>query len=183
MSIKGICLVGVVLRFTEYIEEVVPGCLVWTQSSLLDLTFGGLAFFCPWYLFIYVSIFLLLHKIDFYLIFRLTCYADICETLSLCLVTSCFFPCIFWSRVTVFAFPPSVLVLHVFVQQKEPSSDASSPSSPRFAPPSKRTRRQTASEPSSSDTSPSPQTKGQRVSWGIPTYRTRSDRGLVWPHK
>ncbi|XP_030577511.1 ATPase family AAA domain-containing protein 2B isoform X2 [Archocentrus centrarchus] len=56
---------------------------------------------------------------------------------------------------------------------KEPSSDASSPSSPRFAPPSKRTRRQTASEPSSSDTSPSPQTKGQRVSWGIPTYRTR----------
>uniref|UniRef100_A0A669CDZ3 ATPase family AAA domain-containing protein 2 n=1 Tax=Oreochromis niloticus TaxID=8128 RepID=A0A669CDZ3_ORENI len=62
----------------------------------------------------------------------------------------------------------------VFVQQKEPSSDASSPSSPRFAPPSKRTRRQTASEPSSSDTSPSPQTKGQRVSWGIPTYCTRS---------
>uniref|UniRef100_A0A3Q0R8I2 ATPase family AAA domain-containing protein 2 n=1 Tax=Amphilophus citrinellus TaxID=61819 RepID=A0A3Q0R8I2_AMPCI len=51
---------------------------------------------------------------------------------------------------------------------------ASSPSSPRFAPPSKRTRRQTASEPSSSDTSPSPQTKGQRVSWGISTYRTRS---------
>uniref|UniRef100_A0A4W6E253 ATPase family AAA domain-containing protein 2 n=1 Tax=Lates calcarifer TaxID=8187 RepID=A0A4W6E253_LATCA len=42
------------------------------------------------------------------------------------------------------------------------------------APPSKRTRRQTASEPSSSDTSPSPQTKGQRVSWDIPTYRTRS---------
>uniref|UniRef100_A0A665VI00 ATPase family AAA domain-containing protein 2 n=1 Tax=Echeneis naucrates TaxID=173247 RepID=A0A665VI00_ECHNA len=38
------------------------------------------------------------------------------------------------------------------------------------APPSKRTRRQTASEPSSSDTSPSPQTKGQRVSWDIPTY-------------
>uniref|UniRef100_A0A3Q3GH50 ATPase family AAA domain-containing protein 2 n=1 Tax=Labrus bergylta TaxID=56723 RepID=A0A3Q3GH50_9LABR len=47
-------------------------------------------------------------------------------------------------------------------------------SSPRLAPPSKRTRRQTASEPSSSDTSPSPQTKGQRVSWDIPTYRTRS---------
>uniref|UniRef100_A0AAX7W0U2 ATPase family AAA domain-containing protein 2 n=1 Tax=Astatotilapia calliptera TaxID=8154 RepID=A0AAX7W0U2_ASTCA len=58
-------------------------------------------------------------------------------------------------------------------EHKEPSSDASSPSSPRFAPPSKRTRRQTASEPSSSDTSPSPQTKGQRVSWGIPTYCTR----------
>lgn len=49
----------------------------------------------------------------------------------------------------------------------------SSPSSPRSAPPSKRTRRQVASEPSSSDTSPSPQTKGQRVSWDIPTYRTR----------
>uniref|UniRef100_G3PFL0 ATPase family AAA domain-containing protein 2 n=1 Tax=Gasterosteus aculeatus aculeatus TaxID=481459 RepID=G3PFL0_GASAC len=56
----------------------------------------------------------------------------------------------------------------------------SSPSSPRLAPPSKRTRRQTASEPSSSDTSPSPQTKGQRVSWEIPTYRTRSAAGL--PH-
>ncbi|XP_040920555.1 ATPase family AAA domain-containing protein 2B isoform X1 [Toxotes jaculatrix] len=57
--------------------------------------------------------------------------------------------------------------------QKEPSSDVSSPSSPWLAPPSKRTRRQTASEPSSSDTSPSPQTKSQRVSWDIPTYRTR----------
>ncbi|XP_045916512.1 ATPase family AAA domain-containing protein 2B isoform X1 [Micropterus dolomieu] len=58
-------------------------------------------------------------------------------------------------------------------EHKEASSDVSSPSSPRLAPPSKRTRRQTASEPSSSDTSPSPQTKGQRVSWDIPTYRTR----------
>ncbi|XP_047243849.1 ATPase family AAA domain-containing protein 2B isoform X2 [Girardinichthys multiradiatus] len=58
-------------------------------------------------------------------------------------------------------------------EHKEPSSDASSPSSPRLAPPAKRTRRQTASEPSSSDTSPSPQAKGQRVSWGLPTYRTR----------
>uniref|UniRef100_UPI0037E736EF ATPase family AAA domain-containing protein 2B n=1 Tax=Semicossyphus pulcher TaxID=241346 RepID=UPI0037E736EF len=58
-------------------------------------------------------------------------------------------------------------------EHKEHSSDVSSPSSPRLAPPSKRTRRQTASEPSSSDTSPSPQTKGQRVSWDIPTYRTR----------
>ncbi|KAM9339136.1 ATPase family AAA domain-containing protein 2B [Symphorus nematophorus] len=58
-------------------------------------------------------------------------------------------------------------------EHKEPSSDVSTPSSPRLAPPSKRTRRQTASEPSSSDTSPSPQTKGQRVSWDIPTYRTR----------
>ncbi|XP_061563227.1 ATPase family AAA domain-containing protein 2B isoform X2 [Cololabis saira] len=59
------------------------------------------------------------------------------------------------------------------VEHKEPSSDASSPSSPRMAPPSKRTRRQTASEPSSSDTSPSPQAKSPRVSWGIPTYCTR----------
>ncbi|XP_076611635.1 ATPase family AAA domain-containing protein 2B [Chaetodon auriga] len=58
-------------------------------------------------------------------------------------------------------------------EHKDPSSDVSSPSSPRLPPPSKRTRRQTASEPSSSDTSPSPQTKGQRVTWGIPTYRTR----------
>ncbi|XP_028253040.1 ATPase family AAA domain-containing protein 2B isoform X2 [Parambassis ranga] len=58
-------------------------------------------------------------------------------------------------------------------EHKEPSSDASPPSSPRLEPPSKRTRRQIACEQSSSDTSPSPQTKGQRVSWGIPTYRTR----------
>ncbi|XP_041831829.1 ATPase family AAA domain-containing protein 2B isoform X2 [Melanotaenia boesemani] len=58
-------------------------------------------------------------------------------------------------------------------EHKEPSSDASSPSSPRLAPPSKRTRRQTVSEPSSSDTSPSPQAKTQKVSWGLPTYRTR----------
>uniref|UniRef100_A0A4W6DZX5 ATPase family AAA domain-containing protein 2 n=1 Tax=Lates calcarifer TaxID=8187 RepID=A0A4W6DZX5_LATCA len=50
------------------------------------------------------------------------------------------------------------------------------------APPSKRTRRQTASEPSSSDTSPSPQTKGQRVSWDIPTYRTRSAAGFWFTH-
>uniref|UniRef100_A0A672HQS3 ATPase family AAA domain containing 2B n=1 Tax=Salarias fasciatus TaxID=181472 RepID=A0A672HQS3_SALFA len=66
------------------------------------------------------------------------------------------------------------LTLCVNAQQKDPGSDASSPSSPRLAPPSKRTRRQVASEPSSSDTSPSPQTKGQRVSWDIPTYHTRS---------
>ncbi|TNN41896.1 ATPase family AAA domain-containing protein 2B [Liparis tanakae] len=58
-------------------------------------------------------------------------------------------------------------------EHKEPSSDVSSPGSPRLPPPSKRTRRQAASEPSSSDTSPSPQAKGQRVSWEIPTYRTR----------
>ncbi|XP_061785401.1 ATPase family AAA domain-containing protein 2B isoform X1 [Nerophis lumbriciformis] len=56
---------------------------------------------------------------------------------------------------------------------KDMSSDVSSPSSPRLSPPSKRLRRQTMSEPSSSDTSPSPQTKGQRVSWDLPTYRTR----------
>uniref|UniRef100_A0A3P8UP21 ATPase family AAA domain-containing protein 2 n=3 Tax=Cynoglossus semilaevis TaxID=244447 RepID=A0A3P8UP21_CYNSE len=58
-------------------------------------------------------------------------------------------------------------------EPKEPCSDVSSPSSPRVSPPSKRTRRQVASEPSSTDTSPSPQTKGQRVSWDIPTYHTR----------
>ncbi|XP_077442604.1 ATPase family AAA domain-containing protein 2B isoform X2 [Stigmatopora argus] len=46
-------------------------------------------------------------------------------------------------------------------------------SSPRLSPPAKRPHRQMTSEPSSSDTSPSPQTKGQRVSWGLPTYRTR----------
>uniref|UniRef100_A0A4W5PQQ5 ATPase family AAA domain-containing protein 2 n=1 Tax=Hucho hucho TaxID=62062 RepID=A0A4W5PQQ5_9TELE len=39
-----------------------------------------------------------------------------------------------------------------------------SPSSPRMSPPSKRTRRQTP--PSSSDITPSSQSKGQRVSWG-----------------
>ncbi|XP_071378344.1 ATPase family AAA domain-containing protein 2B [Centroberyx affinis] len=58
-------------------------------------------------------------------------------------------------------------------EHKEPNSDVSSPSSPRLSPPSKRARRQITSDPSSSDTSPSPQTKGQRVSWDIPTYRTR----------
>ncbi|CAL8315805.1 unnamed protein product [Merluccius merluccius] len=58
-------------------------------------------------------------------------------------------------------------------EHKEPGSDVSSPSSPRMSPPTKRTRRQIPSTPSSSDTSPSPQTKGQRVNWDIPTYRTR----------
>ncbi|XP_058469113.1 ATPase family AAA domain-containing protein 2B [Solea solea] len=58
-------------------------------------------------------------------------------------------------------------------EHKDPGSDVSSPSSPRLSPPSKRSRRQITSEPSSSDTSPSPQTKGQRVSWDIPTYHTR----------
>ncbi|KAG7261555.1 hypothetical protein CRUP_026393 [Coryphaenoides rupestris] len=57
-------------------------------------------------------------------------------------------------------------------EHKEPGSDVSSPSSP-LLPPTKRTRRQMNSTPSSSDTSPSPQTKGQRVNWDIPTYRTR----------
>ncbi|KAM9778795.1 ATPase family AAA domain-containing protein 2B isoform X1 [Syngnathus typhle] len=55
-------------------------------------------------------------------------------------------------------------------EHKEMSSDASSP---RLSPPAKRPHRQMTPEPSSSDTSPSPQTKGQRVSWDIPTYRTR----------
>ncbi|XP_056151162.1 ATPase family AAA domain-containing protein 2B [Lampris incognitus] len=54
-------------------------------------------------------------------------------------------------------------------EHKDPGSDMSSSSSPRLSPPSKRSRRQI----SSSDTSPSPQAKGQRVSWDIPTYRTR----------
>ncbi|XP_041720951.2 ATPase family AAA domain-containing protein 2B-like isoform X1 [Coregonus clupeaformis] len=60
-------------------------------------------------------------------------------------------------------------------EHKDPSSDVSSPSSPGLSPPSKRTRRQT----SSSDTSPSPQAKGQRVSWGMPTYRTRLSSGAL----
>uniref|UniRef100_A0A8C4I3C2 ATPase family AAA domain containing 2B n=1 Tax=Dicentrarchus labrax TaxID=13489 RepID=A0A8C4I3C2_DICLA len=90
------------------------------------------------------------------------------------------FPLLACSDCLLFFSPSSALKLVqcLFVQQKEPSSDVSSPSSPRLAPPSKRTRRQVASEPSSSDTSPSPQTKGQRVSWDIPTYRTRSAAGL-----
>lgn len=73
------------------------------------------------------------------------------------------------------------LVYCLFVDQKEPTSDASTPSSPRLAPPTKRTRRELTSEPSSSDTSPSPQAKGQRVSWDIPTYCTRSviDKRLI----
>uniref|UniRef100_A0A3Q2XF69 ATPase family AAA domain-containing protein 2 n=1 Tax=Hippocampus comes TaxID=109280 RepID=A0A3Q2XF69_HIPCM len=53
--------------------------------------------------------------------------------------------------------------------EKEMSSDVSSA---QLSPPAKRPHRQMTSEPSSSDTSPSPQTKGQRVSWDIPTYRT-----------
>ncbi|XP_055088016.1 ATPase family AAA domain-containing protein 2B isoform X2 [Periophthalmus magnuspinnatus] len=59
----------------------------------------------------------------------------------------------------------------------EPSSDMSTPSSPR-SPPSKRTR-----EASSSDLSPSPRTRGQRISWSIPPHRTRlSSRGVQNGH-
>ncbi|XP_041952498.1 ATPase family AAA domain-containing protein 2B isoform X3 [Alosa sapidissima] len=61
---------------------------------------------------------------------------------------------------------------------KEASSDVSSPSSPRLSPPSKRTRRQTRT-PSSSDTSPSPQSKEQRVSWHVPHYCTRLSSGAL----
>ncbi|XP_031438044.1 ATPase family AAA domain-containing protein 2B isoform X2 [Clupea harengus] len=61
---------------------------------------------------------------------------------------------------------------------KEASSDVSSPCSPRQSPPSKRTRRQTRT-PSSSDTSPSPQSKEQRVSWHVPHYCTRLSSGAI----
>lgn len=177
MSIKGICLVGAVLRFTGYIEEVGSGRLVSWQSSILDLTLSDLVLLCPRFFYFFSPP----HEIYFYLIFKETLYADICETFSLYLLSSFFLSLFFLIVCHSFAFTPlSSGVMCVFVQQKEPSSDASSPSSPRFAPPSKRTRRQTASEPSSSDTSPSPQTKGQRVSWGIPTYCTRSALGLVF---
>ncbi|XP_010880476.2 ATPase family AAA domain-containing protein 2B isoform X2 [Esox lucius] len=57
-------------------------------------------------------------------------------------------------------------------EEHDPGSDASSS---RLSPPSKRTRRLT----SSSDTSPSPQAKGQRVSWVMPTYRTRLSSGAL----
>ncbi|KAG5846369.1 hypothetical protein ANANG_G00114190 [Anguilla anguilla] len=53
---------------------------------------------------------------------------------------------------------------------KDPGSDVSS-SSARLSPPRTRTRRHTT--PSSSDTSPSPQVKGQRVTWNIPAHHTR----------
>uniref|UniRef100_A0A8C1TUG3 ATPase family AAA domain-containing protein 2 n=1 Tax=Cyprinus carpio TaxID=7962 RepID=A0A8C1TUG3_CYPCA len=46
-------------------------------------------------------------------------------------------------------------------------------SSPRLSPPPKRTRRQTP--PSSTDTSPSPQSKGQRGSWTMSKHCTRGD--------
>uniref|UniRef100_A0A8C8HAL4 ATPase family AAA domain-containing protein 2 n=1 Tax=Oncorhynchus tshawytscha TaxID=74940 RepID=A0A8C8HAL4_ONCTS len=57
--------------------------------------------------------------------------------------------------------------------QNDPSSDVSSPSSPRMSPPSKRTRRQTP--PSSSDITPSSQAKGQRVSWVMSTHPHKVD--------
>ncbi|KAJ8275399.1 hypothetical protein COCON_G00100240 [Conger conger] len=53
---------------------------------------------------------------------------------------------------------------------KDPGSDVSS-SSARLSPPSKRTRCRTT--PSSSDTSPGPQVKGQRVTWNIPSQHSR----------
>ncbi|XP_071269069.1 ATPase family AAA domain-containing protein 2B isoform X1 [Salvelinus alpinus] len=62
-------------------------------------------------------------------------------------------------------------------EHKDPSSDVSSPSSPGMSPPSKRTRRQTP--PSSSDITPSSQAKGQRVSWVMPTHRTRLSSGAL----
>lgn len=177
MSIKGICLVGAVLRFTGYIEEVGSGRLVSWQSSILDLTLSDLVLLSPRFFFFPApwNIFLLNIQRD------LVC-RYLWNILSVFVILFFFFLSLFFLIVChSFAFTPlSSGVMCVFVQQKEPSSDASSPSSPRFAPPSKRTRRQTASEPSSSDTSPSPQTKGQRVSWGIPTYCTRSALGLVF---
>ncbi|XP_026114018.1 ATPase family AAA domain-containing protein 2B-like isoform X1 [Carassius auratus] len=61
-------------------------------------------------------------------------------------------------------------------QPKEPSSDVNS-SSPRLSPPPKRTRRQTP--PSSTDTSPSPQSKGQRGSWTMSKHCTRLSTGAL----
>ncbi|RXN23272.1 ATPase family AAA domain-containing 2B isoform X1 [Labeo rohita] len=61
-------------------------------------------------------------------------------------------------------------------QPKEPSSDVNS-SSPRLSPPPKRTRRQTP--PSSTDTSPSPQSKGQRGPWTMSKHCTRLSTGAL----
>uniref|UniRef100_A0A6Q2X2C5 ATPase family AAA domain-containing protein 2 n=1 Tax=Esox lucius TaxID=8010 RepID=A0A6Q2X2C5_ESOLU len=75
------------------------------------------------------------------------------------------------------SFSPCVYLSNNFhPPQKDPGSDASSS---RLSPPSKRTRRLT----SSSDTSPSPQAKGQRVSWVMPTYRLASGPQPVVSHK
>ncbi|XP_060773730.1 ATPase family AAA domain-containing protein 2B isoform X3 [Neoarius graeffei] len=59
---------------------------------------------------------------------------------------------------------------------KDPSSNISS-GSPRLSPPSKRKRRHTT--PSSSDTSPSPQSKGQRVTWNTSKHCTRLSTGAL----
>ncbi|XP_052443070.1 ATPase family AAA domain-containing protein 2B isoform X1 [Carassius gibelio] len=61
-------------------------------------------------------------------------------------------------------------------QPKEPGSDVNS-SSPRLSPPPKRTRRQTP--PSSTDTSPSPQSKGQRAPWTMSKHCTRLSTGAL----
>ncbi|XP_073708931.1 ATPase family AAA domain-containing protein 2B [Garra rufa] len=60
--------------------------------------------------------------------------------------------------------------------RKEPSSDVNS-SSPRLSPPPKRTRRHTP--PSSTDTSPSPQSKGQRGPWTMSKHCTRLSTGAL----
>ncbi|KAK3516621.1 hypothetical protein QTP70_022045, partial [Hemibagrus guttatus] len=52
-----------------------------------------------------------------------------------------------------------------------------SPGSPRLSPPSKRKRRHTT--PSSSDTSPSPQSKAQRVTWSTSKHCTRLSTGAL----
>ncbi|KAB5539855.1 hypothetical protein PHYPO_G00093960 [Pangasianodon hypophthalmus] len=59
---------------------------------------------------------------------------------------------------------------------KDPSSNISS-GSPRLSPPSKRKRRHTT--PSSSDTSPSPQSKAQRVTWSTSKHCTRLSTGAL----
>ncbi|XP_037393909.1 ATPase family AAA domain-containing protein 2B isoform X1 [Pygocentrus nattereri] len=59
---------------------------------------------------------------------------------------------------------------------KDTSSDVRS-GSPRLSPPSKRARRQTPH--CSSDTSPSPQSKGQRVTWNITKHCTRLSTGAL----
>ncbi|XP_051954924.1 ATPase family AAA domain-containing protein 2B isoform X2 [Xyrauchen texanus] len=59
---------------------------------------------------------------------------------------------------------------------KETSSDVNS-SSPCLSPPPKRTRRQTP--PSSTDTSPSPKSKGQRGTWNMPRHCTRLSTGAL----
>lgn len=73
--------------------------------------------------------------------------------------------CVFCMLLQAFEYPARLCLL-----QKEPSSDVNS-SSPRLSPPPKRTRRQTP--PSSTDTSPSPQSKGQRGPWTMSKHCTR----------